>query len=134
MALQAEVTEEIRTIADQGKRGKMVVYWDGVLRFIEWVMRLPSDLEIKFEDEFNVQYGEAAMEFMSYREQIGFDKGEITGEIKLLLKVLSARFGEPPHQVKEAVARIDSPTVLERLAEIAATCVSVDEFERALPN
>ena len=70
------------------------------------------------------------MEFMTYREQIGFNRGEA----KLLLKVLTTRFGEIPSRITDAVSRIDNAVVLERLAEIAVTCVSVDEFERALPN
>ena len=128
MALKAEVADVIKKIDNPAERKQAIEYWEGAVKFIEWVMRLPEEMEIKFVDEFNIRYGETAMEFMTFSERKGFNKGEVT----LLLTVLSARFGEVPSRINDAVARIDSANVLERLAKIAATCVSVDEFEQAL--
>ncbi|MEP7337286.1 MAG: hypothetical protein ABI977_06035 [Acidobacteriota bacterium] len=146
MALRAECEEEIRRNSNKTNREEVVKYWQGILKFIEWVMQLPEDLEIKFDDEFIAHYGEKAMEFMTYRERIdrnkgreegrqeGREEGRIEGEIKLLLKVLSARFGEIPKRLNEIILRIDDSNLLEQLAEVAVTCASMDEFEKVVTN
>lgn len=135
MALMAQLTEESKTPEDAAR-------FEGVVKFIEWVMQLPNDLDTQFFDEFNARYGEKAMEFMTYAERKGHAKGleegkiegEVKGEIRLLLKVLSTRFGEIPRRVNDAILTVNDSNLLERLAEIAVTCASVDEFENAVSN
>lgn len=101
-------------------------------------MRLPEDLEIKFDNEFNTRFGEKHMEFMTYREERGHKKGKlegkIEGEVKALLLVLTKRFGDLPQRLQEAVARTEDVTKLDELLGLAATCLSLDEFERAVPQ
>ena len=146
MALKAEVAEAVNQIDDPAERKQAIEYWEGTVRFIERVMRLPEKLEIKFADEFNSHYGETAMEFMTFSEKKGYTKGvaegeikgeikgEVKGEIKSVIGVLNTRFGEIPHRLKDAVARIDDSTKLSELLTLAVTCLSVDEFERAIPH
>ncbi len=134
MALKAEVAEQVNQIDDPAERKHAIEYWEGAVRFIERVMRLPEEIEIKFADEFNSRYGETAMEFMTFTERKGFNQGEIKAMIESLQIVLSNRFGKIPTRLKSAVAHIDDTKTLKRLLALAATCLSVDEFEHALPR
>jgi hypothetical protein len=126
MALEAELVETIKLIEGETERAAAFEYWEGIIKFIELVMRLPEDLEIKFEDDFSVRYGEETMEFMTYRERKGF--------ITALLNVLVTRFGEIPHPVQEVVGRVSDEGLLNQLLKAATTCNSLAEFERLLPN
>ena len=66
--------------------------------------------------------------FVPYRER----KAEAQGRRESLLIFLSARFGQLPDTLREAIARIQDSDTLDRLLTLAATCTARDEFERAL--
>lgn len=129
-ALEAELAEEINQEPDEEKRLILHRRYAGIIKFIEVVMQLPDELEDKFIEEMTAQYGEKVMEIMTYRER----KAATKAEIKSILRVLSKRFGEIPNSVNEAVSQIEDSILLEQLIGLAVTCVSIDEFERAIPE
>jgi predicted transposase/invertase (TIGR01784 family) len=50
-----------------------------VLMFIDWVIQLPKDLEIKFDEELTHLKGENIMSYVTTWERKGIEKGEKLG-------------------------------------------------------
>lgn len=69
-------------------------------RFLDWVLSLPEDLEIRYNEDIKQLQGERTMEYMSSIERIGMKKGyeqgklegSIQGEHKLLIRLLKKKF------------------------------------------
>ena len=129
MALTEELAELVQNNPAQAAR------FEGVLKFFDWVMRMPDDLEDQFADEYNARHKEEVM-FVPYRERKalaqGLTQGLTQGRLESLLTVLTARFGQVPESWQEIVTRIHDSETLDRLLTLAATCTARDEFERAL--
>ena len=74
--------------------------------------------------------------FVPYRERKalakGLEEGRTEGRLESLLIFLSARFGQLPDTLREAIAHIQDSEKLDRLVALAATCTARDEFERGL--
>ncbi|WP_295588390.1 cytosolic protein [uncultured Lamprocystis sp.] len=84
-------------------------------RFIDWILRLPDDLELQYTNEvFRIEEG-LQMPYVSFVERRGIELGEARGEVRgsarLLRGLLERRFGSLP---PDALARLDDADV-ERL-------------------
>jgi hypothetical protein len=56
------------------------------------------------------------------------------GERKVIFRLLRARFGpDLPEELVAGLNRLEEPDQLEPLADLAATCTSLDEFRAGLP-
>ena len=116
---------------------------ESLFDFIEWVMRLPEELEDKYEDEIERESEEGkdnAMELMSPRRKrdigIGRTEGKLEGKLEALrmavLEVLQARFTSSPEVLEVKVRQIESPNELQNLLKAAATVATLQEFDRML--
>ncbi|MEO5334417.1 MAG: DUF4351 domain-containing protein, partial [Magnetococcus sp. YQC-5] len=88
-----------------------------LLRFIDWVLHLPKELDeqlmaeiIEFEETQNMPY---ISSFERIGEERGRQDGIQIGEAKILTRQLQRRFGELPMWVNEKLAKADSPTLEE---------------------
>ncbi len=70
--------------------------------------------------------------FITSFERRGMAQGVVEGRTESLIVVLTARFGQLPETLKEAVKRITDVAALDSLIKIAATCAAMGEFEQAL--
>ena len=59
-------------------------------------------------------------------------KGKAEGKAETVLTVLRARFRQVPKRVKNAISQMTDPIALDSWAEHAATCQTLEEFEKAL--
>jgi hypothetical protein len=83
----------------------------------------------RFLVDYNLTVGAARKE----GEAIGVAKGKAEGEaIGKVLAILEVRFNKIPKETENAIRSMVDPTALESLAAHAATCRSLDEFEKAL--
>jgi predicted transposase YdaD len=70
----------------------------------------------------------------------GLVKGRVEGRVEGLveqgresvIEVLSARFGELPEGLREAISVISDPQKLRNLTRTSATCTSIEDFAGAL--
>ena len=100
-------------------------------RFIDWILRLPDDLELQYTDEvYRIEEG-LQMPYVSFVERrgiaVGEARGEVRGSIRLLRGLLEKRFGALP---PDALERLESADVdrLIVLAERVFEAHTLDEL------
>lgn len=62
----------------------------------------------------------------------GISQGIFEGEAKTIIRFLSYRFGEISPSLEERILSIEDLAKLDRLVEIAVSCSSLEQFEKAL--
>ena len=60
---------------------------------IDWMMRLPAELEHTLQRDVLILERKMAMRHICSMERYGMEKGELKGQVKMLTRLLSARFG-----------------------------------------
>jgi hypothetical protein len=66
-----------------------------------------------------------------WREE-GIAIGEAKGQVKSVVKFLSSRFGEVPASIQKKLMNLNDARRIEEMIELAATCQSLKEFQKAL--
>ncbi len=61
-------------------------------RFLDWVLSLPENLEIRYNENVKQLEEERSMEYITSAERIGMKKGVLEGEHKLLIRQLKRKF------------------------------------------
>jgi len=110
------------------------------LRFIDWIMRLPDELErdfwqdiYKYEEEKNMPYVLSVERFALERGiKQGIEKGELLGIKKLLLDALKIKYGEISDQLIESINNVNDAEVLRILHHYIIKCSSIEEFEEKM--
>ncbi|MCO5167916.1 MAG: hypothetical protein M9894_16350 [Planctomycetes bacterium] len=104
-----------------------------LLRFLDWLLRLPPPQKARFDDfhahlerEKNMPY---KMDFELEAEARGEEKGLEKGQRTLLRAVLEARFGALPAGLSERLERAAGAD-LDRLARRAAVAAALDDVFR----
>ncbi|MEI6046990.1 MAG: DUF4351 domain-containing protein [Chloroflexota bacterium] len=64
-----------------------------LLRFIDWIMVLPKDLELVAQEELTRLEGEEKMAYITSFERIGMEKGLKEGASDIVLRLLKQKFG-----------------------------------------
>jgi hypothetical protein len=105
-----------------------------LLRFIDWMLRLPEVLELQLKQDIILVSEEQKMRYVTSWERFGEERGEIRGEAKTLLKLLKLKFNNVPAWVEEKVTTADVAQ-LDQWVEKILTAESVDSlFEDSLLN
>ncbi|MBF0181629.1 MAG: DUF4351 domain-containing protein [Magnetococcales bacterium] len=98
----------IRTLYESGFNRQQVI---DLFRFIDWVLHLPKELDVRLWKEIAAYEESQKMPYMSSIERIGMERGEKIGEqrgeqqgqAKLLIRLLQERFGLLPEPLREKV-------------------------------
>ena len=106
-----------------------------MLRFIDWLIRLPRALELELRDELRALEEETNMAYVMSIERFareegweeGREEGEKRGEAKALLRLVQAKFG-PPGPVVESRIQAAESVQLEQWLERILTANSPDEL------
>jgi hypothetical protein len=97
-----------------------------LFRVIDWLLRLPDELEREFMRELMAFEEETKMPYITSVERIGRQEGRQEGlhsERQLLLRLVRRRFGaEAAERSQALLERIAEPTVLEELGEAVLDC------------
>jgi hypothetical protein len=97
-----------------------------LFHFLDWLMRLPVELEQQLWRELQAEEEARKMQYVSSVERIGEQRGLQQGldfERQLLLRQARRRFGEAVAASSgPALARIIEPAVLEDLGEALLDC------------
>ena len=103
----------IRRLYERGYERQAIL---DLFRFIDWVLELPEDLEIRFEAELEQLEKERRMRYVTSIERRGVEKGIQQKANALLKRLLNRRFGELPEWVETRLATA-SREELEHWAE-----------------
>jgi len=107
-----------------------------LFRLVDWMMTLPEDLQLAFEDQIKQYREEEKMPLLSKMEIRAQDKGQQLGEVKmareLALKVLETRFGQIPAPCADSLDSIDDLILLKQLFQDAMAVESVSAFQQVL--
>lgn len=127
----------IRHLYEQGYRRQAIL---NLFHFIDWIMRLPADLEQELWHDLQQLEIEKKMQYITNIERFAAERGREEGlqagrqeeALRLLLRVLKHRFGEIPETVQ---AQLQALTIeqVEAVVDAALTSNSLAEFTAKLP-
>ena len=73
-----------------------------------------------------------SLTFLEKLELKGREEGLAEGEARAIITVLIARFKKVPKEIADQTMATTDLVVLESLTSLAATCESLEEFQKAL--
>jgi hypothetical protein len=107
-----------------------------LFRFIDWILRLPEDMEERFSDEIYRYEEDMRMPYVTSVERRGMQQGIRRGALltfrEAVMNVLEARFGVIPKSVKNRIGLIDDPELLKMLHGKAVVANSLKDFKEIL--
>ncbi len=123
-----------------------------LMRFIDWVMVLPKELEQRFENTISEYEEEHKMRYITSHERIGFEKGIQEGiqqgmqqglqqgrdlgiiekSQEAVITILQARFSLVPETITYSLKKNYRQNVLDRLLKEAVTTSSIEDFQNVL--
>ena len=117
-----------------------------LLRFIDWVMTLPPELELQLWTDIEQYEKEMTMPYVTTFERLARQEGKIEGKVegkvegaieqtqKLLLKVLDTRFKAVPDSIPFLLKNVTDVNVLQQLFDSAMTMPTLAGFEQRLAS
>ena len=115
-----------------------------LFHFIDWIMRLPSELDDRLWQAIQQIEEEQRMPYISTVEQRaikrgleqgleqGMEKGLQQGALRQLLRLLHHRFGTVPTEVQQSLQPL-AVDQLEQLLDVALTIHTLAEFTTHIP-
>jgi hypothetical protein len=106
-------------------------YIRSLLRFLDWVIRLPEGLEQKLNDEMEATVEGKKMPYVTSWERRGEQKGIRLGKLQVVYQLVQVKWGRLDDEVK---AQIESLTVeqLDKLVVAILKFTDLVELERWL--
>jgi len=101
-----------------------------LFRFIDWVMRLPKELERSFWQEVTQYEEEKKMPYVTSGERIGLKKGLQQGLLSGIKVSLEVKFGSDGLTVLPEIAQIENVDVLEAILTSIKTVNTIEELRQ----
>ncbi len=102
-------------------------------KFIDWIMRLPQEMNEALYYELKTIEENKAMPYITTAERIGMEKGMEKGVEKgmktVITKMLKTKFGEDGRSLAERAAQVQNLSTLEELSEKILLAQSISEAE-----
>jgi hypothetical protein len=99
-----------------------------LLRFIDWLIRLPRALERTLRQELADLEEQTKMPYVTSWEQFAREEGEQRGEAKALLRLLQVKFGPMPPDIQSRVQAAESAQLDVWLTRILTAATPEDLF------
>ena len=109
------------------ERGYSNQYTQSLLRFLDWLIRLPEPAEQKLKREVDVARGEKRMSYITSWERMG----EKRGERKVILQILQHKLGSLDEKLSRQIEKLSAKR-LEQLAEALLDFSQSADLERWL--
>ena len=119
----------IRRLYERGYNRAEII---ALFRFIDWVIRLSTDEEIRLRDAVKALEEVNKMPYVTSVERIGREEGLQQGLQQALLDGLAEKFGHPPETVSDAIHQIQDTAQLRLLILQVIRCESLAEFQCSL--
>ncbi len=106
-------------------------------RLIDWLLRLPREMEERFKRQLMEYEREQVMPYITSIERLGREEGKLEGKLEgqilavreSILNVLEARFGKEPSEAREKVNAENDLARLKSWLRLAGTCARIDDFK-----
>ena len=98
-------------------------------RLVEWLLWLPSELKEQTWQGIQEIRKEYKMPFVTYGETKAEAKGEVKGLRAGIDVVLDLRFDQAADDIKQAIASIQDPDVLQHVLDVLKTAQTLDEVQ-----
>ncbi|MEO1185747.1 MAG: cytosolic protein, partial [Cyanobacteria bacterium J06636_27] len=99
-----------------------------LFRFIDWVLKLPEDLEISFWDEVTEYEENKKMPYVTSVERRGIQKGKEEGILKGIEALLEVKFGVEALELLPEISQIQDVDVLESILSGIKTKNTLEEI------
>ncbi len=122
----------IRRLYEKGYRREEII---ALFKFIDWVIQLSGEEQIRFWDELQTLEEENKMPYITSVERTGIEKGLQQGLQELrqvLLDALAEKFGQPSEIVSDAIHQIQDSAQLRLLILQVIRSESLAEFQSSL--
>lgn len=100
-------------------------------RYFDWLLPLPVEADREAADRAK----EKQMEFMSYPEQVGYDRGKavgtLAGKLSSLETALEVKFAAPGVALMPQLRAIEDPARLDAVLRAALTADTLDDLRKA---
>jgi hypothetical protein len=106
-----------KMLYDQGYDEKTIVT---LLRFLDWVMHLPKELQRDYRDEMERFEEERKMPYVTTIERMGIEQGRQQGGAGLTIKQLEIKLGQLDERVIEVVRSLP----LEKIEQLGVALLS----------
>ena len=83
-----------------------------LLRFIDWMLRLPPALERELRGELIALEEQQKMSYVMSIERMAEERGEQRGEARILLRQLTLKFGGLSPEIQQRISEADADTLL----------------------
>ena len=100
-----------------------------IYKFIDWIMRLPKEMENQLYYDLKTIEEKNAMPHMTTAERIGMEKGMEKGMKTVITKMLKTKFGEDGQSLAERAAQVQDLSTLEQLSEKILLAQNLSEAE-----
>lgn len=101
--------------------------------FLDWMMRLPEDVEQAFQVELEEFEEARKMKYVTTIERMAEARGEARGGKSMILRLLNRRFGGISPVLTEKMEKL-SIAQLETLGELILDFTTIDDLELWLTN
>jgi hypothetical protein len=95
--------------------------------FIDWLLRLPKELEDQALVAIQSIEEEQTMPHVTYAERHGIEQGQRQGFLAGIAAVLDVKFGTGSAELMPMFERIDDPTRLKAILDTIKTAATLDE-------
>lgn len=107
--------------------------WTGqLLRFLDWVMKLPKNLEQQLRQELAKEEKLIMKKYVTSWERMAGEESELKTLRTIIADTLELRFGKVPRKLNLSVKQIVDPQQLRALHRQAVTCTSLESFTEQL--
>lgn len=110
--VQARYTRKLRLTRRLYERGLSKQRIIDLYRFIDWIMRLPDDLEVKYTNAIFAIEESLNMPYVSFLERRGEGRGRVLGAAMLVRGQLEQRFGSLPEDLVGKLEQADSDQLM----------------------
>jgi hypothetical protein len=103
-------------------------YKESLLRFLDWLIKLPEGVEQKLDKEIEALRKEKRMPYITNWERIAEKRGRKQGQLKVVQRLLKKKLGDVDSETKVRVEKL-SLTRLAQLAEALLDFTEVADLE-----
>ena len=127
----------IKTLYEKGYPREDIL---NLFRFIDWMMKLPDDMEKVFWEEIQQYEEDKHMPYVASVEKIGYQRGMLSGRLEGKLEglregielALQIKFGNHSLRLIPRLRAISDNTRLDMIKETLKTAIDIKEIESLL--
>ena len=103
-----------------------------LIRFLDWVMRLPENLEQELRQELAAEEESLMQQYVTSWERLAGKESELKTLRETIEEVLNIRFGAAPEPITKKLEQIEKAEILKAIHRQAIICSSLDVFTEQL--